>query len=228
MQRTLNVIILVILAVHSIRFSAATNPGEINTDTSGVEHGRQARAVFEPQARFYRDTPGSLNVAMSTPDFSGSIDTQTLIELGLNPFRFVLPNTVPALQADLSQNLMKAGAGLSSLQASMANMMPSFSPSTYQQMLINRYQNSEELLRRALAILSNPEQLCMRVANQAQSSMQVANNEVESLMEQASQAGDSLTKSASENANQMMSQAQQQAQQAAQSVFKFSPGNLFG
>lgn len=212
--------------------SASNYDGDVAT--SGVTVHAQPHQPVERQARFFRDSPASVSASQEYP-----IDFASLIEMGMNPVgttvRYLLPNTMPALAADLNHNFMKASNGFGSMQSSLANVMPSFSPANYQQMMLNRYQSVEEMVKRYYGIMSNPEQFCRRVASQAKSSLQSASDEVGSILEQTNQVGDDLVDTTSQLIAQAQQQPQfssQQVQQAAQngaSLFsKLSPNSIFG
>ena len=133
---------------------------------------------------------GSANLGVNLPAgaMAGQqLDAATLFDLGLSPvqsgLKLVLPNAYQGLTSDLNNNYQMLSNGAAKGYSSLQSGLGSLGDSAYNRFQsmgsnlssgmgagINKYQqmSSDEVVRRLYEMVSNPQQICRQLGQQAQ------------------------------------------------------------
>lgn len=124
----------------------------------------------------------------------GNLDAATLLEFGMNPIgssmKFLLPNTMKALNSDVSNGYMMltngAQNGMNGFQTGY-NTLNDYALNRYntiQKSLASQYASGEELLLQMMEMMANPQLMCNNLAAQSQAAMQSANQQMNKVNQQ--------------------------------------------
>lgn len=107
---------------------------------------------------------------------SSNFDVSTLFEFapGGSAIKLLLPNTLAGLNSDVSNGFSVISGGLSSSVPKTLTESTLRDLNKMQQSLVDRYLSSQDALRRAYELLSNPKQVCDNLAAQSQFAYQSA------------------------------------------------------